>query len=312
MNFQHYEALYWIDRLGSFHAAARHLGTSQPAISGRIRDLELELGIMLFDRSQRKVRPTPKGHELLQFASQLMDIAEEIRRRAGAREVVAGHVRMGVTGMAALTWGRTLVERMSVSHADVRIELLVETSEILSEQIEEGNLDVAVLAGPISSTKVGSESLGRVPLSWIASPKLGIPSRPIAAAELAAWPIISDRPGTYLHSAAMAWFRSDGVEPRLHHACSSLPNRVQLAAQGLGVAFAARSAASRELQQGTLQLLATLRPTPEIEYFMAIPLYGSTSAARIVAETAKLLIAQKPDLESYYSAAERMIQWSTD
>lgn len=50
MNFRHYEALYWIGRLGSFHAAARHLHTSQAAISVRIRDLERQLGVVLFER----------------------------------------------------------------------------------------------------------------------------------------------------------------------------------------------------------------------------------------------------------------------
>jgi DNA-binding transcriptional LysR family regulator len=63
MNFRQLEALYWIVRLGSFHAAARHLKTSQPAISARIREMEQQLGVTLFDRSGRKVRPTPKGHE---------------------------------------------------------------------------------------------------------------------------------------------------------------------------------------------------------------------------------------------------------
>ena len=56
----------------------RHLKTSQPAISTRIRELERELGVVLFDRSERKVRPTPKGHELLHYAAQVIGIASEI------------------------------------------------------------------------------------------------------------------------------------------------------------------------------------------------------------------------------------------
>ena len=312
MNLHQFEALYWIGRLGSFHAAARHLKTSQPAISGRIRDLELELGVTLFDRSQRKVKPTPKGHELLQHAAELMALTDRIRASVGAREVMAGRVRMGVTGVAALTWARALVERMKLTYPDISIELTVEASELLAEQIEEGMLDVAVLAGPLESNRVSSERLGRVPMSWLASPMLKLPDRSLSPAEIAAHPIISGLPGTYLHAAAAAWFRSAGVEARRHHACSSLSVRIQLAAQGLGIALAAVSAAGRELGDGSLTVVAADRPLPALEYVIACPAFALPPPARIVAESAKLLIAQKPDLESYYSAAERLIQWNDD
>jgi DNA-binding transcriptional LysR family regulator len=312
MNLHQFEALYWIGRLGSFHAAARHLKTSQPAISGRIRDLELELGVTLFDRTQRKVKPTPKGHELLQYAAELMKITDQIRRTVGAREIVAGRVRMGVTGVAALTWARALIERMKFSYPEVSIELTVEASELLGEQLEEGQLDLAVLAGPVESNKIICERLGRVPMSWLASPSLNLPRTPLSAVEIARFPIISGMPGTYLHAAAIAWFRAHDVEPRHHHACSSLNLRIQLAAQGLGIALAAVSAASRELRDGSLEIVVTEHPMPAIEYVIACPAFGMSNALRIVAETAKLLIGQKPDLESYYSAAERLIQWTDD
>ncbi len=71
MNFRQFEALYWIGRLGSFHAAARQLRTLQPAISARIRELELELRVLIFDRADRRLRPTAKGLELLPSVSWL-------------------------------------------------------------------------------------------------------------------------------------------------------------------------------------------------------------------------------------------------
>jgi DNA-binding transcriptional LysR family regulator len=312
MNLQHFEALYWIGRLGSFHAAARHLKTSQPAISGRIRDLERELGVTLFDRAQRKAKLTPKGYDLLQYAAQIIGIAEEIRRRVGERETIAGRVRMGVTGMAAMTWVRSLVRSLEQTHPDITIELMVETSEIMAEHLDAGELDLAVIAGPLEATKIASEKLGSVPMSWLASPSLRLPQRVLTPAEIAVHPIISGRAGTSLHTAAMAWFRSGDCEPLRHHACSSLDVRIQLAAQGLGIAIAAASAAKRELRNGSLTLLETDRPVPPIEYFIAHPSFGLSPAARIVAEGSRLLIAQKPNLEAYYSAAERLIQWNGD
>jgi hypothetical protein len=59
-------------------------------------------------------------------------------------------------------------------------------------------------------------------------------------------------------------------------------------------------------------VVATERPMPSLEYVMACPAFSFSPALRVVAENAKLLIAQKPDLEAYYSAAERLIQWNFD
>ena len=55
------ETFYWIARLGSFHAAARRLSLTQPSISGRIRELELDLGCALFDRTGRPRAPDRGG-----------------------------------------------------------------------------------------------------------------------------------------------------------------------------------------------------------------------------------------------------------
>jgi DNA-binding transcriptional LysR family regulator len=302
MNFRQFEALYWIARLGSFHAAARHLRTSQPAISARIREMERQLGVTLFDRSERKVRPTPKGHELLRYAAQVMAIAAEIQQRVGTREALTGRVRLGVPGIAALTWLAHLLDRVARTYPGLIVEFTVDSSEILDEQMQQGRLDVAVLAGPVASPTVTAESLGHVALAWLCSPLLDLKLGKLRAADIALWPVITDRAGTHLHGAAMDWFRAEGVEPARHHGCSSLPTRIQLAARGVGIALAAPSAASRELAHGALRLIETARPPPSLEYVIAYTAVGLEPGGRLVAEMAKALIAQKPDLQAYYSA----------
>jgi hypothetical protein len=72
--------------------------------------------------------------------------------------------------------------------------------------------------------------------------------------------------------------------------------------RGVGVALASPSAASRELAHGTLRLVETTRPPPSLEYVLAYSAVGLEPGGRLVAEMAKALIAQKPDLQAYYSA----------
>lgn len=65
-------------RLGSMTAAAQELGTTQPAVSQRIRALEDAIGVPLFDRSTRRLRPTRSGQEYYD------DTAAALRRIVGA------------------------------------------------------------------------------------------------------------------------------------------------------------------------------------------------------------------------------------
>ncbi|MBI3496386.1 MAG: LysR family transcriptional regulator [Proteobacteria bacterium] len=301
MNFRQFEAIYWIARLGSFHAAARHLKTSQPAISARIREIERELGVELFDRSGRSARPTAKGHELLHYAEQIMAMSAEIQQRVGTKEALSGLVRLGVTAVPAVTWMPTLLRRLARTYPGIVVEFAVDSSETLQARMLRGELDVAFMAGPISSPQVTAESLGKVDMAWLASPDLGLPLAPMSAADMALWPVITDASGSHLNELATEWFRAEGVEPGRHHSCSSLLTRIQLAVAGLGVAMGPASAASRELAAGTLRVVATRRPLPAMEYRIVYAGIGLSPAAKLVALQVKDLIGETRDLQLYYS-----------
>ena len=96
MNIKQLETFVWIVRLGSFAAAADRLYTTQSAVSMRIRELEQDIGIGLFDRTHHKARLTAKGKELLGYAEQLITLESEIRHRIGDPKTLAGVARVGV------------------------------------------------------------------------------------------------------------------------------------------------------------------------------------------------------------------------
>jgi DNA-binding transcriptional LysR family regulator len=297
MNFRQFEALYWIARLGSFHAAARKLRTSQPAISARIRELELELRVLIFDRADRRLRPTAKGLELLQYAERLVAIAQEIRDRVATPEALTGRVRLGVTPISAIGWVPAFIESLAQSAPAITAELVVETSDVMRLQLERNELDLAVVLGPVESARLRHEALGSLAVGWVASPRLRQPEENLSAADLATVPIITDRPGTYLYAAAMNWFRLEGAAPSVHHACSSLPTRVRMAALGVGAALVAVSAASEEVAAGRLRVLATRRPVPPIACHLCWAEAGLSPEARVVADLVRLAVAEQGGIE---------------
>ena len=99
------ETFYWIARLGSFHAAARQLCVTQPSVSGRIRELERELGCALFDRTGGRARLTETGKAIRQQAETMLSLARGISRRREYRKAagpapIGGGGNRGASGSA--------------------------------------------------------------------------------------------------------------------------------------------------------------------------------------------------------------------
>lgn len=80
---------------GSINAAARELFATQSNLSTAIKDLEQELGVTIFTRSNRGVALTNDGTELLGYARQVIEQADMLERRYA--EHGSSHVRLAVS-----------------------------------------------------------------------------------------------------------------------------------------------------------------------------------------------------------------------
>jgi len=294
MHVRQFEAFYWIAKLGSFRAAAAQLRTTQPAISARVRELERHLGVALFDRAHRTARLTASGRSLLAFAERMVALAQEIQEHVAGRQGLSGRVRLGTNSAIAATWLPKLLRRIARRHPGLEVEFVVDFSLTIRRMLLGGDLDVAFVAGPVPGKHVVTEVLGRVSVDWLASPDLALPNRPARPRDLAVWPIVSDTRGTHLHDMAMVWFRSDGVEPRLHHSCAHPSTRIQLAALGLGIGLVPAASAVIELQQGRLRRVITTPPLPELDYVSAYVPTGVIPAVPAIVELAREVFAEEP------------------
>ena len=97
----HLETLLWINRLGSFSAAANRLNTTQPGISARIRELENHLGIPLFARQGRNMILSVQGRELVRRCEQVWPSLQQALLNPVDLSSVAGIVRIGSGEIAA-------------------------------------------------------------------------------------------------------------------------------------------------------------------------------------------------------------------
>ena len=82
---------------GHLTRAAQRLNTSKPAVSAHIKNLEEELGIILFTRTPKGMRLTPEGMSLKTQAAEALSMIDNIRNRAGAlKDEVTGTLRLGL------------------------------------------------------------------------------------------------------------------------------------------------------------------------------------------------------------------------
>lgn len=268
MNMKQLETFYWIERLGSFSAAAERVHTTQSTISMRVQELEQSLGVKLFERSHRRVRLTSKGKELVPYVRQLIEITAEIQSRITPSETLSGVIKVGVIEIIALTWLPEFIRAMQLRYPNVSLQLEVALSLDLLDKLASGELDVVFTSG---RTSAGSnhviESLGAVEFEWMASPALGIPERAITPAELNAWPFITLNRQSIHHHTIEAWLKDSQVRVRHLIECNSLTVAATLVAAGLGVSRMPPVCYRRELQEGVLRIVETTRPMPAVEVF---------------------------------------------
>lgn len=83
-----------VAELGSFTKAAEQLGYSQSTVSFQIKQLEKELGCLLFERINHTVTLTERGRELVSYAHQVRALTDEFKESLAAAEELTGHIHI--------------------------------------------------------------------------------------------------------------------------------------------------------------------------------------------------------------------------
>lgn len=83
-----------VAELGSFTKAAEQLDYSQSTVSFQIKQLEEELGCLLFERINHTITLTERGHELISYAHQVRSLTDEFKESLTAREELMGHIHI--------------------------------------------------------------------------------------------------------------------------------------------------------------------------------------------------------------------------
>jgi LysR family hydrogen peroxide-inducible transcriptional activator len=160
MTLQELKYLVALADHGHFGRAAEACFITQSTLSTQIKKLEDFLGVTLFDRSLKRVTPTPIGREILQAARNIVEEAERIREVAKhAQDPMARTIHLGVIptlGPYYLPHALTLVHR---KHPGLRMLLREEMTPQILEHLIDGKLDAGLLALPVTDDSLRVEPL---------------------------------------------------------------------------------------------------------------------------------------------------------
>ncbi len=150
MTLQEFRYLVALADHGHFGRAAEACHITQPTLSTQIKKLEDFLGLILFDRSLKRVTPTPIGKEIVAAARAIVGEATRIRELARhAHNPMARTLHLGVIptlGPYYLPHALTVVRK---AYPDLRLLLREETTAQILGHLADGKLDTALLALPV-------------------------------------------------------------------------------------------------------------------------------------------------------------------
>lgn len=257
------EALVWISRLGSFRAAAQQLNVSQPAISGRIRELERQLGGSLFHRDEYRPRLTDLGMQTVRHAEQILALARSLEEHADPAKTLRGPIRMGFADSFALTHLPGLLARVEKTYPAAEFEIVIDFSANLDKKLQAGELDFAILTEPEAGPDIAVEPLEDLEIAWVAGRGISLPSKAMTPSDLKSFPIITNPRPSKLYSTVQDWFASVGDMPQRLYTCNSLTIMGNLTAKGFGLSVLPVILFTNEFKRGTLRIVPVKPALPK-------------------------------------------------
>jgi DNA-binding transcriptional LysR family regulator len=266
------ETLCWIARLGSFTAAAERLNATQPAISGRVRELEESLEVKLFQRRGRRMELTIQGRELVERAQPLIARIEEVITSLDNPGAITGILRIGVGEMVAVAWFGELMAQLHERMPRVTYQIEVDLTINMRQKLELGQLDLAIMAARLNSDRLVSTPLGSLDMLWVTSPAV---RRAMKRAGHGLREVLSSHPiwclarPSHMYPMAVETLKSLGLSQVSINTCNSLQTMVSIVMAGGGISMLPENMVAEALKRRQLVRLSPDMPAQQLDFVIA-------------------------------------------
>ncbi len=270
-----------------FGRAAKRLNISAPSLSKQIKDLEQSLGYALFRRKTRDVALTPAGAAFLLEARQALVHVE--------RAVECGHAahkgNAGVFSLGYSPWFRpSLLAEVQKAFAErvarVKLSLHSAYTPVQIDLILKGVLDAGIVVLPVAAEGLQARCIWHDELVAVLPSNHSLASQAkIDRQDLADEPVVwaAKVLNPTLHQSFLESCRRWGYVPNIVHEISTVPEMLDLIAQGEGIGFVKKSTAARTNESGIV-FRELCSPGLFIETGLAFRTGNSSEALRVLIE----------------------------
>lgn len=170
MEFDQLRYFLQVAERGNFTRAAEDLMVSQPALSRSIQKLEEELGQPVFERKTRSVSLTEAGTLLQARAQQILSIVEDTKAEI-TDDGQSGRVRVGAIPTIAPFFLPEVLRKFSKKYPKASLVVQENTTDLLLKSCTQGEIDLAIVALPVSEKYLEVEELFEEELLLVLPPE---------------------------------------------------------------------------------------------------------------------------------------------
>lgn len=234
---------------------------TQPTISKMIKNLEEELGVVLFERLGKKVELTDAGEAIL---LQVQNIVHSVQNLSSElddiRQIQKGHIRIGLPPMVGASFFPKVLGKFHEVYPNIMIQLWEDGAKKVADDVANGSLDIGVALLPIKEELFDWFSFVEDNLMLLLHPSHHLAGQKvIRLAELADEEIILFHENFALHDNIITACIQSGFQPRVSYESSQWDFISEMVAANLGVAFLP-STICREMDKRRVCVLPLIEP----------------------------------------------------
>lgn len=256
---RYFEALA---RDGRFRLAAEACAISQPALSMQIKELEAELGNDLFERSAREVKLTAFGETFALRARAILSAVDELADFARtARSQFLTRLRIGIIPTVAPYLLPAIIKDLNAAFEGIQIEICETQTAKLVQELAQGNLDMAIVALPVSEPSLTELKLFDEEFVLVRRPE--DEGKPVPGREdLKEMRLLLLEEGHCFREQALSFCNIGSGRVREVMEGSSLSTLVQMVSAGIGVTLIPQMAVPLETRSADVSISRFPAPAP--------------------------------------------------
>lgn len=162
MELRQLEYFLMVSKVNSFTRAAERLYVSQPAVTNAIRSLEEELGIQLFDRSQKQALLTTEGQVFFNHVENVMHgVSKTISEINELKNLNTGILKLGITPLAGIAPIPQLLAKFRKTYPNIQISFIEENVSVIQKSLIEDKVDLGIIINGEDNNFIETSILGK-------------------------------------------------------------------------------------------------------------------------------------------------------